>query len=259
MEVTVSQKLDALSSLQQVDSQMDEIKKIRGALPEEVMDLEDEIAGLETRITNYEYDAKDLEKKISEHKTGIKDSEKLIKKYEEQQMNVRNNREYDAISKEIELQQLEIQIFEKKIREGFVAIEAKKAQIDETKELVEIRNQDLTNKKEELEQIINESEDEEKNYAKERENAAKKVDDRLFKSYTRIRDNVRNGLAVVPVKRGACGGCFNVVPPQKQAEIRERKKIIVCEHCGRIFSHVEMVAEPEEKKKPKRRKSAAKS
>ena len=253
MESTVSQKLEALSSLQEVDSNLDELKKVRGALPDEVMDLEDEIAGLETRIHNFDKEVKDLEKKIADHRTGIKDSEKLIKKYEEQQMNVRNNREYDAITKEIELQQLEIQIFEKKIKEAYIAIDEKKERAGSTQEVVDTRLSDLQNKKDELEQIINESEEEEKKLLKERENAAKKVDERIFKSYERIRTNVRNGLAVVPVKRGACGGCFNVVPPQKQAEIREKKKLIVCEHCGRIFSHVEWVEEPEEKKKPKRR------
>ena len=251
METTVAQKLEALSKLQSIDSELDELKKVRGALPEEVMDLEDEIAGYDTRIQNYNDEVADLELAITNNKTAIKDAEKLIAKYEEQQMNVRNNREYDAITKEVELQQLEIQILEKRTKESFEKIEGKKVEIDETNGIMDERNKDLESKKGELDQLVAESEDDEKKLMKRRTSAAKGIEDRLFKSYEKVRDNARNGLAVVTVKRGACGGCFNVVPPQRQADIREKKKVIVCEHCGRILADVE--EEIVEEKRPRRK------
>ena len=252
MENTVAKKLDALVKLQSIDSELDELIKVRGALPDEVMDLEDEIAGYQTRIEKQNKELSSLEEGINNNKSAIKDAEKLIKKYEEQQMNVRNNREYDAITKEVELQQLEIQILEKRIKEAYEKIELKKEEIASTKETLSERTKDLESKKGELDVITKESEDDEKKLLKDREKAAKNVEDRILKSYEKVRENMRNGLAVVPVKRGACGGCFNIVPPQKQAEIREQKKIIICEHCGRIMASVEdeiVVEEP----KPKRR------
>jgi len=255
MESTVSQKLDSLEKLQQIDSDLDELTKVRGALPEEVEDLEDEIAGYQTRITKIENEIEDVEKGIDDKRAAMKNAEKLIGKYEEQQMNVRNNREYDAITKEIELQQLEIQISEKKIKEAFDELEEKKNQIEATKELLNERNKDLASKKSELDVIISESEEEEQKLIKTREKATKLIEDRLLKSYTKIRNNAKNGLAVVSVKRGACGGCFNVVPPQRQAEVREKKKLIVCEHCGRILVDVEdVIDEPEKKKRSRVRK-----
>jgi uncharacterized protein len=255
MENTVAQKLETLSKLQSIDSELDEIEKIRGALPEEVMDLEDEIVGYETRLANHNQMIEDLELSISNNKTSIKDSEKLIEKYKEQQMNVRNNREYDAITKEMELQELEIQLQEKRIKESYLKIEAKNEEIQETINILEERKKDLVSKKGELETISLESEEEEEKLMKSRAKAAKVIEERLLNSYNKIRNNVRNKLAVVPVDRGACGGCFNVVPPQKQAEIREKKKLIVCEHCGRIlFDVVEEVFE--EVVKPKRTKRA---
>lgn len=251
MENTVAQKLDALQKLQSIDSQIDELRKVRGALPEEVMDLEDELAGYDTRIEKQKADLVEVEEAINANKAAIKDAEKLIKKYEEQQMNVRNNREYDAITKEVELQQLEIQILEKRIKEAYEKIEAKKAEIGETEEKRGERQKDLEGKKNELENITKESEADEEKLDKGRAKAAKQIEERLLKSYDKVRANMRNGLAVVPVKRGACGGCFNIVPPQMQAEIREQKKIIVCEHCGRILAGVE--DEIMEEEKPKRR------
>tara|TARA_Y100001949_G_C15950580_1_gene314540 strand:+ start:527 stop:1300 length:774 start_codon:yes stop_codon:yes gene_type:complete len=251
MENTVAKKLDSLVKLQSIDSERDELIKVRGALPDEVMDLEDEIAGYQTRVEKQNQELADLEDNINSNKAAIKDAEKLIKKYEEQQMNVRNNREYDAITKEVELQQLEIQILEKRIKESYAKIDAKKEEIDQTKNILSERGKDLESKKGELETITKESESDEEKLLKEREKAAKNVEERLFKSYEKVRKNMRNGLAVVPVKRGACGGCFNVVPPQQQAEIREKKKIIVCEHCGRILADVE--DEIVEEVKPKRR------
>ncbi|GAB4245368.1 MAG: C4-type zinc ribbon domain-containing protein [Ekhidna sp.] len=256
MENTVAKKLEALEKLQAIDSKIDEIKKIRGALPEEVQDLEDEIAGYQTRIEKQGEERKELEDSITANKEAIKDAEKLVKKYEEQQMNVRNNREYDAITKEIELQQLEVQILEKRIKEAYEKISAKDEEIAATKETLSEREKDLKSKKEELDAIVKESEADEQKMDKDRAKAAKNVEERLLKSYEKLKNNMRNGLAVVPVKRGACGGCFNVVPPQKQAEIREKKKIIVCEHCGRILSDVEDVIEEE---KPKRRTTRKKA
>ena len=173
-------------------------------------------------------------------------------------MNVRNNREYDAISKETELQQLEIQILEKRIKEARVKIEAKKEEIAKSVDVMEERTKDLEIKKSELDVISSESEGEEEKLLKDREKAAKNIEERFLKSYNKVRNNMRNGLAVVPVRRGACGGCFNVVPPQKQAEIREKKKIIVCEHCGRILADVEdeIINEPVKKTTRRRKKSA---
>ncbi|UXP32447.1 C4-type zinc ribbon domain-containing protein [Reichenbachiella agarivorans] len=257
MESTVAQKLEALTKLQSIDSELDEIIKVRGALPEEVMDLEDEVAGYETRVGNHNSAIEELELSITNNKTAIKDSEKLIQKYEEQQMNVRNNREYDAITKEVELQQLEIQILEKRIKEAYAKIESRNEEILETKNALVERQKDLDNKRGELDNITAESEEEEKKLLKGREKAAAAIEERLLISYNKIRKNVKNGLAVVPVKRDACGGCFNVVPPQKQAEIRERKKLIVCEHCGRVLADVEDV-EVEEKKPTRTRRTAKK-
>lgn len=251
MENTVAKKLENLVKLQSIDSERDELIKIRGALPDEVMDLEDEIAGYQTRLDKQNQELAELDENISNNRVAIKDAEKLIKKYEEQQMNVRNNREYDAISKEVELQQLEIQILEKRIKEAYAKIEVKKEERAQTEETMSERNKDLDSKKTELSTITQESEADEDKLLKEREKAAKQVEDRLLKSYDKVRKNMRNGLAVVSVRRGACGGCFNVVPPQTQAEIREKKKIIVCEHCGRILADVE--DEIVEEVKPKRR------
>lgn len=260
MENTVAQKLEALEKLQSIDSRIGDIKKVRGALPEEVQDLEDEIVGFETRLQKQEQEKKDTEDAIAANKNAIKDAEKLIKKYEEQQMNVRNNREYDAITKEVELQQLEIQILEKRIKEAYEKIESKKDETDETKVILDERRNDLDGKKAELETITKESEADEQKIEKEKKKAEKNIEERLLKSYQRIKNNMRNGLAVVPVNRGACGGCFNIVPPQKQAEIREKKKLIVCEHCGRILSDVldEIVVEEEKPKRRTTRKTAAK-
>ena len=239
--LTIAQKLEALVKLQSIDSKIDEIKIIRGDLPEEVRDLEDELAGYETRLSKYEKDIAALDETIKGYKQGIKDSEKLIKKYEEQQKNVRNNREYDAITKEVELQQLEMQVFEKKIKESLQQGEFKKTDIEKTQASLSDRQKDLKNKQGELQVIIEESQDEEAKLVKDREKATKQIEERLLLSYDKLRSNVANGLAVVSVKRDACGGCFNTVPPQRQAEIRDKKKIIVCEHCGRILANVEMV------------------
>jgi uncharacterized protein len=252
MESTVAQKLDALLKLQEIDSKLNDIVKIRGALPEEVSDLEDEIAGYETRLGKFETEIAEYNAEIDNLKQGIKDSEKLIKKYQEQQMNVRNNREYDAITKEIELQNLEIQIFEKKIKETRIKIETKNEDVEKTKNSLKDRSGDLEAKKQELSVITSESEEEEKKLLQDREKASNKIEKRLVDSYNKIRKNAANGLAVVKVQRGACGGCFNIVPPQRQAEIRERKKVTVCEHCGRVLADVEDVVIEEDTKKKRK-------
>lgn len=257
MELTVAQKLDMLLKLQQTDSKLDEIRRITGDLPEEVRDLEDEIAGYETRVSKLKEDINRLEEQIKSDKQAVKDAEKLIAKYEEQKLNVRNNREFDAINKEVELQTLDIQLRNKKGKEAKVVVEAKKAQIDETKAKVAERKQDLENKKKELDTIVAENAVEETALLKHREELVTGIEERLYLSYSKLRGNAANGLAVVTVKRGACGGCFNMVPPQRQADIREKKKVIVCEHCGRVLADVEdvPVLEPIKKVMPSRKKA----
>lgn len=255
MESTIAQKLEAIHNLQKIDSRLDAIFKIRGALPEEVQDLEDEIIGYETRLSKFKTDIAALEDEIKKHKDAIKEAEKLIKKYQEQQMNVRNNREYDAITKELELQDLEIQVLKKKIGEAQFTIENKNKDVEELKETLKDRKKDLEQKNGELETIVAESESEENKLKADKDKAVKKIDERIIKSYKKIRENAKNGLAVVMVRRGACGGCFNIVPPQRQADIREKKKIIVCEHCGRILAGVEDEIEDETTPKKKRSKA----
>jgi predicted nucleic acid-binding Zn-ribbon protein len=254
-EATVEERLQALYDLQVIDSKIDRIRTIRGELPLEVQDLEDEVAGLETRIQNAEEGIQSLETEISNKKNQIKDAETAIKKYEEQQKNVRNNREFDAISKEMEYQALEIELAEKKIREFQAQIEHKKEINDASKEKLEETKEELKAKKNELDEIIAETEKEEKRLSEESKKAESVIENRLLTAYKRIRDNARNGLAVVPVERSACGGCFNKIPPQRQLDINSHKKVIVCEHCGRILIDPKMagIEEVVEEKKPKRR------
>jgi predicted nucleic acid-binding Zn-ribbon protein len=238
---TVAQKLEALVKLQTIDSKLDELKKLRGDLPDEVQDLEDEMIGYNTRLSRHQAELKEIEENIKKSKEGIKEAEKLIKKYGEQQQNVRNNREYDAITKEVELQELEIQICEKKIKEGKDLTSAKKADIEKTEALVAERSEHLNNKKNELNDILAESQEEEKRLMEEREKAVKKIEDKsILKHYDRLRSSLSNGLAVVRVVRGAAEGCNIVIPPQKIAEIREKKKIVIDEHSGRILADVDM-------------------
>jgi predicted nucleic acid-binding Zn-ribbon protein len=234
-DVSVEQKLIALYSLQQIDSEIDKIKIIRGELPLEVQDLEDEIAGLETRISNYKQEIDDLKNSIAERENAVKTSLSQIKKYEEQQMNVRNNREYDSLTKEIEFQNLEIQLSEKKIKEMKFKIENLEADIAEADTRLSERNADLDAKKNELTDIVAETEKDEQDLADKSKKNEKYIEDRLLTAYKRIRTNARNGLAVVQVERDACGGCFNKIPPQHQMDIKMHKKIIVCEYCGRIL------------------------
>ncbi len=234
-EFTIEQRLVALYSLQQIDSQVDRIRIVRGELPLEVQDLEDEVAGLETRINNYVSETELLTKQISEKENAIKESDAMIKKYEKQQMNVRNNREYDSLSKEIEFQSLEMQLGEKRIKEFSFKLETIKSEIEKSKEELKERANDLKIKKAELNDIIADTEKEEKALISSSQKNEKYIEDRLLTAYQRIRKNARNGLAVVQIERDACGGCFNKIPPQHQLDIRMHKKIIVCEYCGRIL------------------------
>ena len=234
-ELTVEEKLQNLYELQRIDTEIDKIKTLRGELPLEVQDLEDEIAGLETRIENLKVELGELDKTSSTRKMDIKKAEEAIKKYSEQLDNVRNNREYDALSKEIEFQKLEIELQEKRIREAQKAKAEKEALMEESKKRYEDKVSDLEAKKGELNDIINETHKDEESLQTKSEELAATIDERLLTSYRRIRSNARNGLAVVTVDRDACGGCFNKIPPQRQLDIRSRKKIIVCEYCGRIL------------------------
>lgn len=251
---SVAQKLEALVKLQSIDSKLDELKKLRGDLPDEVQDLEDEIEGYKTRLGRFHTEQEELEQSIKDNKAGIKEAEKLILKYNEQQNNVRNNREFDAITKEVELQELEIQILEKKIREAQEGIERKKEDITAIETLIQDRSDDLTSKQKELKEILEDSQDEESKLNSDREKATKKIETKLLKYYEKLRANLSNGLAVVTVKRGAAEGCNIVIPPQKIAEIREKKKIVIDEHSGRILADVDMESMVEEKPKRTTRK-----
>jgi len=240
-EISVEERLRALYRLQLVDSEIDKIKTLRGELPLEVQDLEDEVAGLETRLNNLKEEVINLEKSVQKKDNEIIEAETLIKKYEEQQKNVRNNREFDSLSKEIEYQNLEIELFNKKIKEFNNQIEEKRAIIIESETTLSERNSDLENKKAELEEIISDTQKEEEGLCNKSEKIQEVIEERLLIAYKRIRSNARNGLAVVTVQRDACGGCFNQIPPQRQLDIKSRKKIIVCEYCGRILVDDEII------------------
>jgi len=235
IEVSVEQKLVALYTLQQVDSKVDEIRAYRGNLPLEIQDLEDEIAGLETRIVNLKADSKKNQKEVSDYKIKIKETQALVKKYEDQQNNVRNNREYDSLTKEIEFQNLDIQLSEKRIREATARINDIDAKVNEAQQHLEEMKNSLKDKKDELSSLVEGTEIEEEQLLKRSAECEKLVEDRLLVAYKRIRKNARNGLAVVGIFDEACGGCFNRIPPQHQLDICTHKKIIVCEYCGRIL------------------------
>ncbi len=234
-DYSVEEKLTSLVSLQKVDSKLDGIQILKGELPIEVSDLEDEIAGLNARQNRIEEEINGIQQFIEEKKTIIKDSGELIKKYEKQSDNVKNNREFEAITKEMEMQTLEIKLAEKHIKDATEELAEKAKQLELAKKGIGTKETNLKAKKGELEKIIAETDKEEKHYKKLEEAARSAVEERLLLSYDRIRKNYRNGLAVVPVERDSCGGCFNAIPPQKQSEIKQRKKIIVCENCGRIL------------------------
>lgn len=247
-EITVEEKLKALYDLQLVSSGIDKIKTLRGDLPLEVQDLEDEIAGLNTRVANLSEEIRQIEASITGRKSDIEMSKSLITKYKEQQDNVRNNREYENLAKEIEFQTLEIELSEKRINEAINLSGIRKEELEKAKNLIVERNEDLVLKKKELDEVISETKQEEENLRDKAKEIENKIEERLLTAFKRIRKNARNGLAVVPVERDACGGCFNKIPPQRQLDIRIRKKIIVCEYCGRILIDPELASEEQDKK-----------
>lgn len=255
-EFSVEEKLKALYQLQTMLSEIDKIKTLRGELPLEVQDLEDELAGLNTRIEKIKGEITDLTKSIADSKVAIERSKSLIAKYTEQQDNVRNNREFDALNKEIEYQNLNVELAEKHIRDFSAAMNAKNEELQHSQELISEKSEDLNIKKGELQEIIEETRQEEEKLRERSKSIELTVEPRLLQSFKRIRNNTRNGLGIVYVQRESCGGCFNKIPPQRQLDVRMRKKIIVCEYCGRIIIDPELADVKEEQKvveAPKRR------
>lgn len=234
-EFSIEEKLSSLVRLQKIDSKLDEIQILKGELPIEVKDLEDEIEGLHARQTRIEEEINGIQEFIQQKEEGIKEAQALIKKYNKQSENVKNNREFEAINKEIEMQQLEEKLCEKHIKDATEEIAEKVRQLDSARKAVANKETNLAGKKAELEKIISETEKEENHYNEAAAKARTNTDERLQTAYDRIRNNYRNGLAVVPIERDSCGGCFHAIPPQKQSEIKLRKKIMVCENCGRIL------------------------
>ncbi len=241
VDYSMQEKILALYELQRIDSKIDEINKVKGDLPLEVQDLEDEMAGMQTRIDKINSEIDELNALTKQRKRETDQAKIMIANYKEQQNNVRNNREFDAITKEIEYQELEIELAEKRLKEYAVAVKGKKLQLEEAENLGQERAADLDAKKNELQGIEAETAPQVAEFSAQAEAVKAKIDERLLTAYDRIRRNVHNGLAVVTVKRDACGGCYNRIPPQRQADIRQGKKIIICEYCGRI-----LVADPEQ-------------
>ena len=242
-EVSVAEKLDALFELQKIDSEIDRIRTVRGELPLEVQDLEDELVGLETRLKNVQDEIKSIEQESIDRKNAMKDAEAAILKYKEQQNNVRNNREFESLDKEIEFQTLEIKLHEKRIKESRFGLSNMKEKLDEAKTQFELRKGDLASKKAELDEIVGETQKEEEALTEKSNKAKSLIDARLVTAYTRLRQNAKNGLAVVPIDRDSCGGCFNTIPPQRQLDIQSKRKVIVCEHCGRVLVPTQEVDE----------------
>ena len=234
-DFSVEEKLIAVLTLQKIDSKIDEIHTLKGELPMEVKDLEDEVEGLQTRINNIDAEIDSINKFIDAKTDAKKEAQALIKKYEKQQDNVKNNREFEAINKEMEMQELEVKLNEKHIKDANIELKDRSNVRLRTEDKIKDVEEALKVKRAELEKIIAETEKEEKALSKDSDAAKEKVDPRLLAAYERIRTTYPNGLAVVPILRDSCGGCFNVIPPQRQSEIRQRKKIIVCEHCGRVL------------------------
>lgn len=244
-DYSVEEKISALYDLQKIDTKIDEINKLKGELPLEVEDLEDEVAGLQTRIDNISGEIEEMKQLTVQRTEDIKTSKELIAKYEEQMRNVRNNREFDSLNKEIEYQTLEIELSEKRLREYAFQITNKETALEDARQMMEDRKIDLDAKRTELQGIEQETAAEIDGLRKLEGEAQAKIDKRLLDAYDRIRRNAHNGLAVVTVKRNACGGCFNRIPPQRQFEIRQNRKIIVCEYCGRILVSDELEAAEE--------------
>ena len=259
-EISVEEKLSTLYQLQTTLSSIDEKRALRGELPLEVQDLEDEIAGLKTRIEKIENDINDFQQAVVQKQAEIQEAEESVERYKKQLDEVRNNREYDTLTKEIEFQSLEIELCNKKIREANVKVEDKKRELARTNDLVADRQQALEEKKNELDEIMMETREEEQVLKAKAEELETKIEPRLLSSFKRIRKNARNGLGIVYVQRDACGGCFNKIPPQRQLDIKMHKKIIVCEYCGRIMidpelAGVKTVVEEPVEDKPKRKRA----
>jgi predicted nucleic acid-binding Zn-ribbon protein len=243
IETSIEQKLRALYKLQLIDSKIDKLTAVRGELPMEVSDLDDEIIGYETRTNNLLAEIARMDESIAANKAKIVDSKALTKKYEKQLDNVKNNREFDALNKEIEIQGLEQQALDKRIKNTQFDIEQKKLAVEALKADLEGRKQDLLNKKGELDNIVEETKKEEDELMKIRGNAVKVADERLVHSYDRIRKSVKNGIGVATIERESCSGCYAGIPPQRQSDIKQRKKIIVCENCGRVLTDAQLAEE----------------
>lgn len=260
-EMSVEQKLKTLYQLQTMLSEIDKIKTLRGELPLEVQDLEDEVTGLSTRIEKIKGEIEELKSSVASKKIEIETAKASIEKYKNQQDNVRNNREYDVLTKEIEFQSLEVELCEKRIREYTASIKAKEEEIEKSNQTLEERQKDLEIKKNELDEIISETKQEEEKLREKAKNLETMIEPRLLQAFKRIRKNSRNGLGITYVQRDACGGCFNKIPPQRQLDIKMHKKIIPCEYCGRILIDPELagikISAPEEEK-PKRKRSIRK-
>lgn len=262
-DLSVEEKLKALYQLQTTLSGIDEKRALRGELPLEVQDLEDEIAGLTTRVEKIKTDIDDFKKAIAQKKADITSAESSVERYKKQLDEVKNNREYDTLTKEIEFQSLEIQLCNKKIKEALIKVEEKNADLAEAEELIKDRTAALKEKKEELDDIMQETRDEEEKLKNKASELEVTIEPRLLSSFKRIRKNSRNGLGIVYVQRDACGGCFNKIPPQRQLDIKMHKKVIVCEYCGRIMIDPELAGVKVEKnateEKPKRKRSVRKT
>lgn len=257
VDLSIEKKLKAIWELQQIDSKIDQLNLLKGELPMEVSDLEDEIVGLQTRQENIKSEIKVYEVDITGYKANIKASEELQKKYKKQLESVKNNREFEALNKELEISGLEVLAAQKRIKEAQFHMENKNAALTQLEEQIESRRKDLDYKQKELKTIVSDTEDEEKDLMKQRAEIEKEVEERLTKAYNRIRRNVKNGIAVAPILRGSCGGCFSKIPPQRQSDIKQHFKIIDCEHCGRILVDNDVTGiyteKPVEEEKPKRR------
>ena len=260
-DLSVEERLKALYQLQTTLSAIDEERALRGELPLEVQDLEDEIAGLTTRVEKIKNDIKEFEDAVRQKKAEIGEAQASVERYKAQLNDVKNNREYDTLSKEIEFQTLEIELCNKKIREANAKVEEKNADLKATEELITDRRQALVEKKNELEEILDETRAEEERLKEKAKELEVKIELRLLASFKRIRKNARNGLGIVYVQRDACGGCFNKIPPQRQLDIKMHKKIIVCEYCGRILIDPELAGVKADKpveEKPKRKRAIRK-
>ena len=257
-DLTVEERLKTLYQLQTTLSEIDEKRALRGELPLEVEDLEDEIAGLTTRIEKIQNDIDEYQRAVAQKKGEIETAKASVERYKTQLNDVKNNREYDTLSKEIEFQTLEIELCNKKIKEASYKIEEKKAELEQNQTVIEDRRQALDMKKAELDEIMEETRAEEEKLKAKVKELEVKIEPRLLTSFKRIRKNARNGLGIVYVQRDACGGCFNKIPPQRQLDIKMHKKVIVCEYCGRILidpelAGVKIVTPGTEEKKPRKR------